>query len=201
MLAVPVLGICASSSGMGKTTLIARLLPLLAAHGLKASVIKQVRADVDLDRPGKDSYRFREAGAAQVLVSSPTRWALMTEHAPDDDDQRLFGLIQHMNPSMADVVLVEGFRTAPIPKIEVHRQAVGKSLIAARDPNVIAIASDVPINASRRVLNLNAADKIADFIVGWLAREKGVRAVARLVQTEAHFTTQNNLSLEATASA
>lgn len=171
-LPMPMLGICAAASGMGKTTLLESLLPLLAAHGVQVSVIKQARADFDIDRPGKDTYRMREAGAAQVLVSSPGRWVLMTEiNAPDQDNDgaNLEQLASHFDPMLADLVLVEGYRNARIPKIEVYRPSLGKPLLAALDANIIAVASDVSLTAPVTQLNLNRPGEVAEYILGWLA--------------------------------
>lgn len=172
MFQLPVLGICAQSSGMGKTTLLEALLPILADYGLRASVIKQTHADFDLDRPGKDSHRMRSAGAAQVLLSSENRWVLMTEQQADPSDDRMLDMVRHLDPTLADLVLVEGFRHAPIPKIEVFRATLGKPLLAAHDPYVIAVASDMPVATTRPVLDLNRSDDIADFIVKWWGRQK-----------------------------
>lgn len=168
MFKIPVLGICAQSSGMGKTTLIAALLSALAMHGLKVSVIKQTHTEFDVDRPGKDSYRLREAGAAQVLLSSENRWVLMTEQKADATDIRLLDMVEHLDPSLADIVLVEGFRHAPIPKIEVHRPALGKSLLADSDPCIIAVATDGEAESELPVLDLNDPEAIARFVLHWL---------------------------------
>ncbi|OIQ81871.1 molybdopterin-guanine dinucleotide biosynthesis adapter protein [mine drainage metagenome] len=169
MFEIPVLGICAQSSGMGKTTLITTLLPALAMHGLKVSVIKQTHAEFDVDRPGKDSHRMREAGAAQVLLSSENRWVLMTEQETDASDNRLLYMVKYLDPSLADIVLVEGFREAPIPKIEVYRPSLGKSLLADSDPHVIAIATDGETETGLPILDLNDPDAIASFVLHWLA--------------------------------
>lgn len=172
MFKIPVLGICAQSSGMGKTTLLESLLPILAAYGLRVSVIKQTHAAFDLDRPGKDSYRMREAGAAQVLLSSENRWVVMTEQKADHTDDRVLEMVRHLDPMLADLVLVEGFRHAPIPKVEVFRASCGKPLLAAHDPYVIAVASDMPVATTRPVLDLDRSGEIADFIVTWWSRQQ-----------------------------
>lgn len=172
MFDIPVLGICAQASGMGKTTLIEALLPELAAYGLKVSIIKQTHAEFDVDRPGKDSYRLRDAGAAQVMLSSENRWVLMTELKSDREDDRVLDMVRHLDPQLADIVLVEGFRHAPIPKIEVFRPSCGKSLLAPRDGWVIAVASDLPVATARPVLDLNKPHGVAKFIVEWWARQQ-----------------------------
>lgn len=168
MVRIPVIGICAHSSGMGKTALLAALLPSLSAMGYRISVIKQAHAEFDLDRPGKDSYRMREAGAAQVLLSSPKRWALLTEHALNDEDSRLLELVGHLDPCLCDLVLVEGFRNARIPKIEVFRAGCGQIPLAHHDPDILAVASDVDLLPRLPQLNLNNPQQIAGFIADWL---------------------------------
>lgn len=172
MFNIPVLGICAQASGMGKTTLIEAMLPAFAEYGLKVSIIKQTHAEFDLDRPGKDSHRLRSAGASQVLLSSESRWVVMTEQKSDPSDIRLMDMVRHLDPELADLVLVEGFRHAPIPKIEVFRPSQGYSLLAASDAHVFAVASDLPVVTSRPVLNLNAPATVAKFIVKWWARQQ-----------------------------
>lgn len=182
MFNIPVLGICSLSSGMGKTTLLTGLIPLLAGHGIRVSVIKQTHAEFDVDRPGKDSYRMREAGAAQVLLSAPERWVLMTEQALGEDDNRVLQMVQHLDASIADLVLVEGFRHAPIPKIEVYRAAAGKPPLAARDQDIIAIASDMPVLSPAHRLNLNNHGEIVQYIVDWLRTRQpsqGLTSMAR----------------------
>ncbi|HEY3326498.1 MAG TPA: molybdopterin-guanine dinucleotide biosynthesis protein B [Novimethylophilus sp.] len=173
---IPILGICAYASGTGKTTLLEAVLPILGAYGLKVSVIKQARADFDIDRPGKDSHRLRGAGAAQVLVSSPRRWALMAEvtdgDAMDGDGLPLEQLVRHLDTRLTDLILVEGFKTAPIPKIEVFRQACANPLLAAHDPDIIAVAADVALPLPVALLNLNRAQEIAAFVLDWLTRQR-----------------------------
>lgn len=171
MFKIPVLGICAQSSGIGKTTLLTALLPMLAMHGLKVSVIKQTHAEFDVDRPGKDSYRLREAGATQVLLSSESRWVLMTEQKADAADIRLLDMVEYLDKSLADIVLVEGFRHAPIPKIEVYRPSLGKPLLADSDPHIIAVATDGETESELPLLDLNAPDAVAHFVMDWLLNE------------------------------
>ena len=172
MFNIPVLGICAQASGMGKTTLIEAMLPAFAEFGLKVSIIKQTHSEFDLDRPGKDSHRLRAAGAGQVLLSSENRWVLMTEQKSDPSDIRLMDMVRHLDPTLVDLVLVEGFRHAPIPKIEVFRPSKGYPLLAASDAHVFAVASDLPVVTSRPVLDLNAPATVAKFIVKWWARQQ-----------------------------
>lgn len=149
-------------SGSGKTTLMEAIIPLIAARGLKVSAIKHAHHNVDVDKPGKDSYRFREAGAGQVLLASDRRWALMCElhGAPEPEFAEL---VSHLAP--CDLVLAEGFKTAELPKIEVYRVALGKPFFHADCPNVLAVASDSDLQIVLPVLNLNAPAQVADFIL------------------------------------
>jgi molybdopterin-guanine dinucleotide biosynthesis adapter protein len=155
-----VIGI-AGWSGAGKTTLIERLVPVLVGHGLRVSVVKHAHEKFDIDRPGKDSYRFREAGSHEVLVSSPTRWALMHEHR-DAPEPGLAELLPHL--SDCDVVLVEGFKRDAIPKLEVHRAANAKPLLFPTDPRIVAIATDAPITTGLPCFGLDDIDGIANLI-------------------------------------
>ncbi len=135
-----VLGI-SGYSGAGKTTLLEKLIPLLKADGVRVAVIKHAHCGFDVDQPGKDSYRHRQAGAGEVLVASDTRWVLMHENA-SAAPPRLQDLLARL--SDCDLVLVEGWKRDPIPKIEVHRAANGKPWLYPEDDNIIAVASDVP---------------------------------------------------------
>jgi molybdopterin-guanine dinucleotide biosynthesis adapter protein len=170
-LPIPALAVCAASSGMGKTTLLVKLIPVLRSRGLRISVIKHTHHRFELDQPGKDSYRLRESGAVQTLIGSSQRWALMTEldHLPTaPPEPTLADLLARLDPTLADLILVEGFKHEPIPKIEVHRPALALPLLAATDANVIAVASDAPLSIDRPLLDLNEAETIADFIVDWM---------------------------------
>lgn len=154
-------------SGSGKTTLIEQLIPRFVAHGLRVSLIKHAHHGFDIDKPGKDSYRHREAGATEVLITSAQRWVLMHE-LRDAPEPTLAEQLDRM--SACDLVLVEGFKRADIPKLEVHRPAVGKPLLHPDDPNIVAVASDAPVRTSLPVLDLNDYDAIASFVVGRLGR-------------------------------
>ena len=166
----PVLGF-AAYSGTGKTTLLVQLLPLLKKRGLHIAMIKHAHHDFDIDKPGKDSYELRKAGADQMLVASDKRWALMTE-TQDGDDPRLEELIGKLNLNECDLVLVEGFRHVPFEKIELHRPSQGKDLIYPEDASVIAIASDEKIvTANLPLLDLNEPKDIAEYIYNWLEPE------------------------------
>ena len=148
-------------SNSGKTTLIEKLIPRFRAQGLTVSAIKNAHHGFDMDRPGKDSHRYREAGAGQVLISTTERWALLTEtpagHATLED------LLAQVAP--CDLVIVEGFKSeGRIPRIEVRRASVGDPPIYPHDPNVIAVAADFALECPLPVLDLNDADRIAAFI-------------------------------------
>jgi molybdopterin-guanine dinucleotide biosynthesis protein B len=150
-------------SGSGKTTLIERLLPRLAARGLTVSVIKHAHHRFDVDHPGKDSHRHRVAGAAEVLVCSAQRWALMRELRGEPEPD-LAALLRRLSP--CDLVLVEGCKRALLPKIEVHRPGTGAELLYPNDPQIVAVASDAPLRAPVPVLALNDYDAIAAFVAG-----------------------------------
>jgi molybdopterin-guanine dinucleotide biosynthesis protein B len=164
-------------SGMGKTTLLARLVPALRARGLVVSCVKHSHKDFEVDRPGKDSWRLREAGAHEVLLLGSTRWALMHElqGAPEP---ALAELITRLGP--CDLALVEGFKHGDFPKLEVWREEVGKPLLWPHWPGIQAIATDGPMpwaeagDASLpagRPAHLALADieAIADFVVAHAA--------------------------------
>jgi molybdopterin-guanine dinucleotide biosynthesis protein B len=148
-------------SNSGKTTLIERLIPRFRAQGLSVSAIKNAHHGFDMDRPGKDSYRYREAGAGQVLISTTERWALLTE------TPRGHASLDHLLAQLApcDLVIVEGFKSeGQIPRIEVRRATVEDPPIYPSDPNVIAVAADFALECPLPVLDLNDPDRIAAFI-------------------------------------
>jgi molybdopterin-guanine dinucleotide biosynthesis protein B len=163
-------------SGSGKTTLLVTLIPELTARGLTVSTVKHAHHGFDLDRPGKDSYRHREAGATEVMIAAAGRWALLHEHRaaaePTLDD-----LLKRLTP--VDLVLVEGYRAEPHGKIEVWRPATGQPLVAPDDPHVVAIATDrpvaVPATLRRPVLQLDDAAAIADFITEYCGLNRAAR--------------------------
>lgn len=169
---IPLLGFCAYGSGVGKTTLLTSLIPVLREQGLRVSVIKHAHHTFDIDHPGKDSYRLRRAGAVQMLLGSRQRWALMTElpTLPEQPRQepKLHQLLPHIDPALADLVLVEGFKQEAIPKIEIYRPALNKPLLADHDQHIIAVASDGPVTTALPVLDLNNPAEIAAFVLQWL---------------------------------
>ena len=152
-------------SGSGKTTLLAALIPELVARGLSVSTIKHAHHDFDIDRPGKDSWRHRQAGAREVMVASARRWALMRE-LRGDAEPSLDELVRRLGP--VDVVIVEGFKRHPHPKLEVHRPSLGKPLLYPDDPHIIAIASDEPFAAPLPLLSLADPAAVAGFMLDHL---------------------------------
>lgn len=162
----------AAWSGTGKTTLLEAVVARLRARGLKLAVIKHAHHDFDIDHPGKDSHRLRQAGAQQVMVASCRRWALITEHGDSHPEPCLAELLPQLDTARLDFVLVEGFKHEPIPKIELHRPVLGKPLLYPDDPQVIAIATDGPLPAVPGLprLDLNDADAVCDFLIEYRAR-------------------------------
>ncbi|OGA04179.1 MAG: molybdopterin-guanine dinucleotide biosynthesis protein B [Betaproteobacteria bacterium RIFCSPLOWO2_02_FULL_62_17] len=150
-------------SGSGKTTLIEKLIPDFTARGLSVSLIKRAHHAFDVDVPGKDSWRHRQAGCQEVLVSSESRWALMHElrGAPE---LSLEECIARVSP--CDLLLVEGSKHYPLPKLEVWREAIGKPLLHPQDTHILAIASDVPVDSVLQRFGLEDVRDIAEFILG-----------------------------------
>lgn len=155
----------AGYSGSGKTTLIEQLIPMLRAQGLRVSLIKHTHHGFDIDRPGKDSYRFREAGAGEVMLAGAQRWALMRE-LRDEVQPSLAELLAHLSP--CDLVLVEGFKSAELPKIEVYRPATGHPMVLGEYPNVVAVASDAALDVTVPVLDLNDVEAVMRFMLAFL---------------------------------
>jgi molybdopterin-guanine dinucleotide biosynthesis protein B len=157
-------------SGSGKTTLIESIIPRLTSLGVRVSLVKHAHHAFDIDQPGKDSHRHREAGCAEVLVTSAVRWALDHE-LRGDAELTLPDAIGRLSP--CDLVLVEGYKRAPIPKLEVWRAATGKPLLHPADPWVVALATDdqAIVQARLPIFGLNDAGPIATFIIehatGW----------------------------------
>lgn len=153
----------AGFSGSGKTTLVEKLIPVLVARRLRVSLIKHAHHAFDVDQPGKDSYRHREAGCAEVMLTSSRRWALMHElrGALEPSLPELVGIL-----SPCDLVLVEGFKRDAIPKLEVHR-AANKSAewISFHDPHIVAIATDAPVESRLPVFGLDDIEAIAVFVL------------------------------------
>jgi molybdopterin-guanine dinucleotide biosynthesis adapter protein len=151
-------------SGSGKTTLIENVIPRLLARGLKVSLIKHAHHSFDIDQPGKDSYRHRQAGCSEVLVTSDARWALVHE-LRGEPEMTLSDALARLSP--CDLALVEGFKAHPIPKLEVWRPSVGKALLHPQDAHIVGIATDDPgafAGGRIPVFPLAALDEIATFI-------------------------------------
>lgn len=162
---LPVLGFVAPS-GSGKTTLLRRLVAALQSRGLRVGYLKHAHHSFDLDRPGKDSYEIRAAGAAQTLLASRERWALQVENDRKGEDPDLESMLARFECDRLDLVLVEGFKHARYPKIEVYRTALGLSPLYPNDPEIIALATDdpPPVFPHPPVLPLTEIDALVDFI-------------------------------------
>jgi molybdopterin-guanine dinucleotide biosynthesis protein B len=160
----------AGFSGSGKTTLLEKLIPLLKQHGLSVSVIKHAHHNFDIDRPGKDSFRHREAGASEVLIVSGHRWALMHE-LRDESEPSLEELCARLSP--CDLLLVEGYKFSDIPKLEVHRQKTGHPLLYPTDPNIIAVITDSREPMAIPTLDIDSPRQVADHILNYFSLAKG----------------------------
>lgn len=168
---IPILAI-AAYSGTGKTTLLKKLIPQLCASAVRPGLIKHTHHDMDVDKPGKDSYELRKAGAAQTLVASQKRWALMTE-TPEEPELDLAYLVSRMDSSKLDIVLVEGFKHEAVAKVLLFRQEGGHSKEELMiDEHVIAVASDVPLEVTVPVLDINDISQVTAFVVQWLQEQK-----------------------------
>ena len=145
-------------SGAGKTTLVVRLVPELVRRGLTVSTMKHAHHGFDVDKPGKDSFRHREAGAEEVLVSSGNRWALMHE-LRGEREPHLAVLLQKL--SRVDLVVIEGYKSEPHRKIEVHRAENGKPFLFPTDPDIVGIAADVAVETRLPVAHLDDIGAVA----------------------------------------
>jgi molybdopterin-guanine dinucleotide biosynthesis protein B len=159
-----ILGI-AGYSGSGKTTLIEKVVPLLVKAGLRVSLIKHAHHAFEVDQPGKDSWRHRQAGCAEVLVGSAQRWALMRE-LRGEPEPGLQELLARFSP--CDLVIVEGWKRDPIPRIEVHRSGGNRPLLYPNDPHVIAVATDEPLATRLPQFGLDDAAAISRFVLDFL---------------------------------
>ncbi|MCS0183050.1 bifunctional molybdopterin-guanine dinucleotide biosynthesis adaptor protein MobB/molybdopterin molybdotransferase MoeA [Vibrio alginolyticus] len=169
-LNIPILGF-AAYSGTGKTTLLEALLPKLTEAGLRIGMLKHAHHNFDVDKPGKDSYRLRKAGASQMLIASRNRFALMTE-TPEAEAEFEF-LLTRFDEDMLDVVLVEGCKNIAFPKIELHREEVGKPWLYPNDENIIAIASDGgELDSELPQMNINDLEAIAQFVIQYVQEAK-----------------------------
>ncbi|MEI2563097.1 bifunctional molybdopterin-guanine dinucleotide biosynthesis adaptor protein MobB/molybdopterin molybdotransferase MoeA [Vibrio metoecus] len=164
---LPLLGF-AAYSGTGKTTLLEALLPKLTAAGLRIGLLKHAHHDFDVDKPGKDSYRLRKAGASQMLIASRNRHALMTE-TPDAEAEFDY-LLTRFDAEKLDVILVEGCKNIAFPKIELHRAEVGKPWLYPHDENIIAIAADETVETALPQMHINDLDAISDFVLNYVEK-------------------------------
>lgn len=150
-------------SGSGKTSLVVQVLPILKERGLRVSTMKHAHHRFDVDKPGKDSFRHREAGASEVLVVTSSRWVLMHE-SREEPEPSIEALIERMTP--VDLLLIEGFKTHQHPKIEIYRESEGKALLCSEDSGIVAVASDGPLpGLAIPRLDLNDPAAIAEFII------------------------------------
>jgi molybdopterin-guanine dinucleotide biosynthesis protein B len=162
---IPILGF-AASSGTGKTTLLTQLIPLLKQQKLRVGLIKHSHHNFEIDKPGKDSFRLREAGATPVLLVSPHRRVVITEFVKPQEPN-LKDQLQFFEPTSVDLILVEGFKTETFPKIELHRVELNQPLLYPHDSDIIAVASNSKLELPPQVvrLNLNNPMMIAEFIM------------------------------------
>lgn len=160
----PVIGF-AAYSGTGKTTLLKEIIPLLRGKGVRVGVIKHAHHSFEIDKPGKDSYELRMAGASQMLIASKQREALVVEKESESEAQ-LDQLLEKLDQNSLDMILVEGFKDEAFAKIELYRGRLGKPPLYPQDADIIAIATDcaLPTTTHLPVLNINAADQIVDFL-------------------------------------
>jgi molybdopterin-guanine dinucleotide biosynthesis adapter protein len=163
-------------SGSGKTTLLAKVIPSIVARGLKVSTLKHAHHAFDVDQPGKDSHTHRMAGATEVLVSSANRWALVHE-LRGAAELSLEALLDKLSP--VDLVLVEGYKRQPHPKLEIYRASLGKPPMHPDDPAIIGIASDQPLPAAPiPVIDLDDVEQVTEFLIRHAAPIHAVPAVA-----------------------
>ncbi len=165
---VNVLGF-AGYSGMGKTTLLKQIIPLLKEKGLRVGLVKRSHHDFEIDKPGKDSYELRMAGASPVMLSSSHRRAIITEHEAVRE-RSLAEELCYFDHASVDLILVEGFKLEHFPKIELFRPSQGRPLLFPEDPTIIAIATDgiLPVKTELPQFDINCPGPIANFINDFL---------------------------------
>ena len=162
---IPMIGFSAYS-GSGKTTLIKQVIPLLKSRGLKIAVIKHAHHHFDLDRPGKDSYELRKSGADHTIICTTTRMAAISEFSSPEEEPSLQEIVDRLDTSKFDILMVEGYKHLAFAKIELHRDALGKPYLYPEDPTIVALACDVkPAETlSIPLLDINSPVEIAAFI-------------------------------------
>ena len=156
----------AGYSGSGKTTLLEKVIPLLTGQGLRVAVIKHAHHNFDIDKPGKDSYRHRQAGAGEVMIINAQRWALMHE-LRDEIEPSLEELCAKFSP--CDLILAEGYKHAAIPKLEVHRIETGQQSLYPSDSRIIAVVTDSKETFPLPVLDINKPEDVAAFILNYFS--------------------------------
>ncbi|PKF61700.1 molybdopterin-guanine dinucleotide biosynthesis protein B [Psychromonas sp. psych-6C06] len=168
---VPLLGF-AAYSGTGKTTLLTQLIPQLTALGLNIAVVKHSHHDIEIDKPGKDSYQLRKAGACQLLLAGTKRAILFNEYEKKED-KKLSEQLQLLDADCLDLVLVEGYRDEPFNKIELHRSSLNKAYLFENDTNIIALASDKKLqNCHVTQLDINNLSQLIQFILDYLQTQR-----------------------------
>lgn len=162
---IPIIGLCAYS-GTGKTTLLKQVIPLLKAESLNITVIKHAHHNFEIDNPGKDSYELRKSGADQTIICSNTRMAVVSEFSDSAEEPSLEKIVASLDPDEVDIILVEGYKNFRFPKIELHRESLGKPYMHLIDDTIIAIACDaaLPHSTNIPVLDINNFESIARFI-------------------------------------
>jgi molybdopterin-guanine dinucleotide biosynthesis protein MobB len=171
VMTIPVLGIVATRSNSGKTTLLERLIQSLADQGVSVSVVKHVHHDFDLESPGKDSFRFRQAGSVQVMVASEKRWGLLSENRDPAQYPDLNYLIAQMDLSSIDLLLVEGLKESDFPKIEVSLEDDAEHLLCHQRSDVIAVATKSEMHGLPVPrLDIDDVDAVTRFVLQWLGR-------------------------------
>ena len=170
-LRTPTLGI-AAFSGTGKTTLLRQIIPILRAKNLRLGLIKHSHHAFEIDRPGKDSYILARAGALQTVIASARRTAIITHHKADTEPS-LWNLVKRLDAKGLDLILVEGFKHQPIPKIELHRPVLGHPLLCLHDSSVIAVATDAPLGVAIKLplLDLNDPLVLTNFIYSEMLKQ------------------------------
>jgi molybdopterin-guanine dinucleotide biosynthesis protein B len=149
-------------SGSGKTTLVKAVIPALIERGLKVSTIKHTHHNFDIDRPGKDSFEHRTAGAYEVVITGAQRWALLHENR-GEPEPKIEDMLTRMSP--VDLVLIEGFKSYPHPKMEVYRPEIGKPLLCADDPSIVAVATTAELDVRIPRIDLDDVGAVADFVI------------------------------------
>jgi len=175
-ITTPVLGF-AAYSGSGKTTLLTKVIPILVAAGLRIGLIKHGHHNFQIDQPGKDSYRLRKAGAEQVLLAGRQRSALIIEHPQPAPEPKLEDQFKHLDCEQLDLIIVEGFKHAAIPKIEVYRSGLGYPQLSNNDSHIIALVTDnaPELTPNIPVLDINQPQQVADFILKqWLTHGSNI---------------------------